>query len=180
MTGPSTSTTVSASDYWTVDGGTMGDGSRKSRYSLAFMGALCAQAGIRMQETRQDEDVDAVDMSVEYPEAPVRVQLKCSSTKTMHGDYETIDLRDHWITSWKTSGIPVFLVLVVVDPSCRDWIEEQPVQTLHRAHAYWAQFDPSSIRKSVRIYSANRVTVGTLLEWRNITRAAFGQGRVGV
>lgn len=118
-------------------------------------------------------------MSVEFPENPVRVQLKCSSAKQMTSEFETIDFEDYWIEQWKLNIGPVFIVLVVVPGEIAKWVTEGDRETLHQTHAYWARFDPTSDRKSVRVYRSNRVTLGTLIIWRNAMRAIYGMGAVG-
>ncbi|MCT7294316.1 DUF4365 domain-containing protein [Rhodococcus sp. PAE-6] len=123
--------------YWSVGSRDLSPEQCKSRYSLAFMNALCAQAGVTIGETRQDEDVHAIDMAVNFTEAPVQVQLKCSSAKTMSGPFERIDLEERWIEKWAMSQLPVFLVLVVVPDDRADWLSDNERSTLHRAHAYW-------------------------------------------
>jgi hypothetical protein len=152
----------------------------KSRYSLAFMNALCAQAGLSIGETRQDEDVHAIDMGVIFPEAEVRVQLKCSSKKTMARDFETIALDKGWIAKWSLSLVPVFLVLVVVPDDQREWLEDSDRATLHNTHAYWTRIETPipDDRKSVRISKADRVTIETLRVWRNALRVGFGKEAV--
>ncbi|WP_374228006.1 DUF4365 domain-containing protein [Rhodococcus qingshengii] len=146
-------------NYWTNYGGDLEVSSRKSRYSLAFISSLCAQAGLRVSETRQDEDVHAIDMSVEYPESSVRLQLKCSSSMQMTRKFETISCDQYRIDRWRDNAGPVFIVLVVVPDNHYDWIADEDRSTLHRTHAYWAQYDPNSTRKSVRVYQENRVTL---------------------
>jgi hypothetical protein len=37
------------------------DKKKESRYSLAYLYAMCSQAGYTTQETRQDEDIEAID-----------------------------------------------------------------------------------------------------------------------
>lgn len=161
--------------YWSVGSRDLSPEQCKSRYSLAFMNALCAQAGVTISETRQDEDVHAIDMAVNFTEAPVQVQLKCSSAKSMSGPSERIDLEERWIEKWSTSQLPVFLVLVVVPDDRADWLSDSDRSTLHRAHAYWTQIEPPLAQKSVHVARTNRLTIDTLLDWRNILRKGFGQ-----
>ncbi|OZF09856.1 hypothetical protein CH300_00295 [Rhodococcus sp. 15-1154-1] len=143
------------------------------------MNALCAQAGLGIVETRQDEDYQAVDLGLNYPEGVVRVQLKCSSAKTMAGNFETIDLEQSWIDNWKENVGPVFIVLVVVPDQLADWLTNHDLTTVHETHAYWTRYDKTSSRKSVRLNKVDRVDLGTLFEWRNLQRVAYGLEPIG-
>lgn len=58
----------------------LGEDGAKSRYSQAYLSAVCSQSGHTLQEGRQDEDCWAVDTTVDLPAAPVLVQLKCTSS----------------------------------------------------------------------------------------------------
>jgi Domain of unknown function (DUF4365) len=87
------------------------DKRRKSRYSLSYLYAICAQAGLSAQETRQDEDIEAIDAWVNLVGAPVPVQCKCTSSPEETRAGYRVDFEDGWITSWKEQQLPVFIVL---------------------------------------------------------------------
>lgn len=145
----------------------LGIDSAKSRYSLSYLYAVCAQAGCTAIETPQDSDVHAIDGTIQFEEADVRVQLKCSSTMQMTAEFERIDLKENWIAKWKKAEIPVYVVLVVVPPEKTDWVSYRSDDTLHRTRAYWAEFDRSSVEKSIRIPRSQQFGVGTIHEWHS-------------
>ena len=58
----------------------------------------------------------------------------------MTSDFERVDLDDHWITKWKKSEVPVYVVLVVVPASKIDWVDYRDEDTLHDTRAYWARY----------------------------------------
>ena len=119
------------------------DKRRKSRYSLSYLYAMCAHAGYGAQETRQDEDVEAIDARVTLQGAAVPVQLKCTSSPEETQAGYRVDFEDGWITSWKQQRLPVFIVLVVVPKGHNPWIDHTlDTATLHRTAAFWGRFDP--------------------------------------
>lgn len=151
----------------------------KSRYSLAFLFSVCAQAGATVIEVRQDEDVHALDAKVDLQIQDVGVQLKCTEApnKTRHGI--RIDLEEGWIARWRLRLTPVYVVGVVV-PSCKtQWIEHHDEATHHRTLAYWQKFDPRSEAKSILLPYTNRLTAETLTEWRTDLNDDFGGGGHG-
>ncbi|WP_103348897.1 hypothetical protein [Amycolatopsis sp. CA-128772] len=57
----------------------------KSRFGVAYVRAVCSQAGVGFQETSPDEDVLAVDGCVEFEIAAARVQIKCTGQFRLKG-----------------------------------------------------------------------------------------------
>lgn len=137
----------------------------KSRYSLSYLYTVCAHAGCTVIETTQDSDVHSIDATIQFAEADVRVQMKCSSTKQMTSDFESIDLHDNWITKWKKSELPVYVVLVVVPEDKTEWVGYRDDDTLHKTRAYWARYQRESTKKSIQIPRDQRFGVATIHEW---------------
>lgn len=94
--------------------GILDDSRRKARYGVAFLRAVCAQAGVPMQETSPDEDVFAVDCTADFAEGPVFVQVKCTSTLALAGASASVALEDKWKERWARRLNPVYLLLVLV------------------------------------------------------------------
>ncbi|WP_162526122.1 MULTISPECIES: DUF4365 domain-containing protein [unclassified Mycobacteroides] len=149
----------------------------KSRYSQAYLSAICSQSGHTLQEGRQDEDCWAVDTTVDLSAAPVLVQLKCTSspTATRKGDYR-IQLKQHWVDSWTVKMVPVYVMLVVVPPLQDEWIEQSDAQTVHRTHAYWERFNPKTHKKSIVLPKSQRFQASTLTTWETQLNDVFAGG----
>ncbi|GAA2553647.1 DUF4365 domain-containing protein [Mycolicibacterium diernhoferi] len=149
----------------------------KSRYSQAYLSAVCSQSGHTLQEGRQDEDCWAVDTTVDLTAAPVLVQLKCTSSPkaTRAGDYR-ISLKKDWVEKWSVKQVPVYVMLVVVPPLQHEWIEQADLQTVHRAHAYWERFDPGSHDKSIVVPKKQRFQASTLSTWETQLNDVFSGG----
>ncbi|BBZ19022.1 DUF4365 domain-containing protein [Mycolicibacterium gadium] len=151
----------------------------KSRYSQAYLSAVCSQSGHTLQEGRQDEDCWAVDTTVDLTAAPVLVQLKCTSSPKgkRKGDYR-IPLKAHWVDSWSTKMVPVYVMLVVVPTLQDEWIEQAGEQTVHRTHAYWERFDPKRHKKAIVLPRSQRFQASTLKTWEMQLNDVFAGGAV--
>lgn len=149
----------------------------KSRYSLSYLFSVCAQAGRTATETRQDEDVHAVDAWVKLAGATVYVQLKCTEAPNRTATGIRVDFEDGWIEKWREEKLPVYIVLVVVPPGQTDWIEHlEDESTLHKAVAYWGRFDPESSKKSITLSLTDRLTLDTMDRWQQDVDDVFGGG----
>jgi hypothetical protein len=147
----------------------------KSRYSLSYLYAVCAHAGCTVYETTQDSDVHSVDGTIQFEESDVRVQMKCSSVKQMSNEFERVDLKDTWITKWKKSEVPVYVILVVVPEDKTEWVGYGDKDTLHKTRAYWARFKRDSTASSIRIPRSQRFGLETIHEWHGDLMARFGE-----
>ncbi|AUM17399.1 DUF4365 domain-containing protein [Rhodococcus ruber] len=146
----------------------------KSRYSLSYLYSLCAHAGCAVKATEQDSDVHAIDATVEFEEADVRVQLKCTESPKSTKSGFTVSLEDSWIRKWQRCHIPVYVVLVVVPKLRSGWVDYRTQDTVHNTHAYWERFDKTSTAKSIHIPIGNRFQSATLEKWHADLSSEFG------
>jgi uncharacterized protein DUF4365 len=135
----------------------------KSRFGVAYVRAVCSQAGVGFQETSPDED------------APARVQVKCSGQSRLKGgSTATWPIRESWRQRWQRSGVPVYFVLVIVDPDDQvSWLHHQDKATLHRAAAFWVRLDTLPDGQNIAVPKAQRLTADTLRSWAEDVRASF-------
>ncbi|WP_460397905.1 DUF4365 domain-containing protein [Actinophytocola sediminis] len=155
----------------------------KSRFGVAYVRAVCSQAGVGFDETSSDEDVLAVDGKVEFEIAPARVQVKCTGQfRIKGGSTATWKIDEAWRQSWKRSCLPVYFVLVIVDPDDQmSWLHHQDVATMHRAAAFWVRVDTLPDGQNIIVPKAQRLTAETLLLWADDVEASFvGAGGGGV
>lgn len=139
---------------------------RKARYGLAYVDSICTQAGVPLIEPKPDEDVLAVDCSLMFPEADVRVQVKCTSRWTIGGKSLTFPLEQEWVRKWDDNILPVYFVVVIVPrQEVRHWIRHDHDGTFHRTAAFWARLPPGEIGSSVVVPKSQRFTARTLSSW---------------
>lgn len=150
---------------------------RKARYGMAYLEAVSFQAGVPVTPTGQDQDVLGVDCTLEFPQNPIRVQIKCTAdrlaptTGTM-----SYHIGETVFAKWRKNAYPVYLVVVIVPEDCADWADfDLDDQTVARSAAYWAEADLTKTQGpwSVGICRENRLTPDTLRQWH---AQAFGGG----
>lgn len=116
--------------------GTLVSTARKARYGIAYLRAMCSQAGMPMSESSLDEDVLATDCLVQFQEAPVFVQVKCTSVPVLGaGNDVLVRLKPEWCQKWAKCRLPVYLVVVVVGGSSEEWLTHRPTATLYASAA---------------------------------------------
>jgi hypothetical protein len=153
----------------------------KSRFGIAYVRAVCSQAGVGFQETSPDEDVLAVDGIVDLEIAPARLQVKCTGKfRIKGGATATWQVEESWRQRWIRSNVPVYFVLVIVDPDDQlSWLHHDDEATLHRAAAFWARVDTLPEGQNIIVPKAQRFTADTLRLWDADVTASFGQSKGG-
>lgn len=149
------------------------DSDRTGRIGVAYMRALCAQAGVGCSETTPGEDHLAIDMKVEFQQGDVRVQIKSGSQEPLSDGSISISVKDSWISKWTANMLPAYLVYVRLPG--KDWptiLTHEPDTTKWNAYAYWARVD---CLKSSPIHLApkNRLTIDTFMQWQSDIIANF-------
>ncbi|HEU0238943.1 MAG TPA: DUF4365 domain-containing protein [Micromonosporaceae bacterium] len=154
---------------------TLGSNGAKARFGVAYVRAICSEAGVGFRETAPDEDVLAVDCHVEFAAAAARVQVKCTGQFRIDGGpTATWTTEDRWWRRWHKSRVPVYFVIVIVDPDVRPgWLDHQPIGTLYRAAAFWRRVDQLSTVTNLQVSKSQRLTVNTLHEWCADVDACF-------
>lgn len=139
----------------------------KSRYGVAYVRSLCGQAGVSCRETSPDEDVKAIDLEVDFDEAAVSVQVKCSAQHRIRGGpTATLPTRASWIEKWNRRRLPVYCVLVLVDPVIQaQWVEHPDDGTWHRSAGFWTRVDGLPKGGRIVIEKNRRLTVETFERW---------------
>ncbi|MFE5837265.1 DUF4365 domain-containing protein [Arthrobacter sp. NPDC056493] len=158
-------------------GSTLSPNARKGRYGIAYFQNVCAQFGVGFDETSADEDVLAIDGTVQFPALPVRIQIKC--TKKVFGPAGKLSwpVTEEWKTKWARNFGPAYFVVVQVPNDIPgDWIEYGGADiTTHRSTAYWAKIDTSSMGGSISIHRTNRLTPDTLAQWNADLWSCFSE-----
>lgn len=166
--------TVQAGNPTTPSYASLGDKGRKARYGVSYVRNVCAQAGVPFWEIEPDSDVLAVDCQAEFPESPVRIQVKCTSGKKIQGRSASWKLEEGWVRKWEASKIPVYFVLVIVPQKWETWLDHDPKGTYHATGAFWRRVDFGvALKSQLKIDKANRLTMQTLPIWHQDLVSVF-------
>lgn len=161
--------------------GTLSSTGSKARFGVAYVRAVCSQAGVGFSETSPDEDVLAVDGQVDFAISPARVQIKCTGRFRIPGrKTASWQAEESWLGKWRRSMIPVYFVLVVVDPDDQlEWLHHQDNGTLHRAAAFWVRVDRLPDRSRITVPRDQRLTADTLPLWAAEVAECFDRDALG-
>ena len=159
-----------------VPGVTLGMNGCKARYGLSYLRSICSQAGVGMTETAPDEDVLAVDCSVEFPEAAVRVQVKCTSQWSIAGAQLTYPVEEAWVRKWDSIKVPMYFVVVIVSKDLERWVRQEDSGTFHETAAYWVRIVPGKTGASIDIPKKQRLSKITMAVWHNDLLSLFTSG----
>jgi hypothetical protein len=139
---------------------------RKARYGVAYVRSICSQAGAPMGEPEPGEDVLAVDCFIEFPQADVRVQVKCTSRWTIGGSSLTFPIEKEWTRKWDDCFLPVYFVVVIVPKlEARHWLRHDNEGTFHHTAAFWTRLPPGEVGSSVSVPKNQRLTIATISSW---------------
>jgi hypothetical protein len=154
---------------------TLSPNGAKARFGVAYLRSVCSQAGVGFTETSIDEDVLAIDGKVEFEIAEARVQVKCTGKFRINGGETASWPADPgWWRKWHVSKVPVYFVLLIVDPDDQhSWLNHQFDGTLHRAAAFWVRVDHMAEGASITVPKRQRLTADTLREWAADVDACF-------
>jgi hypothetical protein len=142
---------------------------------------VCSQAGVGFDETSIDEDVLAIDGKIDFAVAPVRVQVKCTGQfRIDSGTTATWPAEDGWWEKWHKSAVPVYFVVLIVDPDEQHrWLEHRRDGTMHHAAAFWVRVDQMSEGPGIAVPKKQRLTAETLSQWAADVGACFGARDAG-
>lgn len=144
------------------------DNGRRARYGAAYMRALCAHAGAAFTETSIDEDIMAIDGTIDFARMPVRIQIKCTSKFSVSSRKITFPLESGWTQKWSISDTPVFVVVVKVPRDIAGWLDYTSTYTRHNTVAFGRRFNRSKDLTSMVFDSSDLLTGDSIYEWRDI------------
>jgi hypothetical protein len=154
---------------------TLNENACKARYGVAHFRALCSQAGLGFAETSPDEDTLAVDGEVQFDEASVRVQIKCTAQFKIRGNSASWPSEVHWRDAWSRSAVPVYFVLVLLDVSDRClWLAHSSAGTMHHAAAFWVRVGrEKDAARTIVVDKSQRLTTATFSTWARDLHLCF-------
>jgi hypothetical protein len=148
---------------------------RKGRLGVNYVRSVLAQSALPNKEFDSGEDHMAVDLTVEFPAAPVRVQVKCGTRSPNQSGSISVPINSDWRDHWCASKVPVYLVYVRLECAApRDWIDHDDDHTTVHAHAHWVRVNGVSAA-SVSVPLANRLSIDTFATWNDEVEACFGK-----
>lgn len=152
---------------------------RQERYGIAYLGGVCAEAGVGLGETRPGEDHYGIDAYLHMSRGMVSVQVKCTTKQftSQPPEHITWGINEEWWDKWCLDSAPVFVLLVQIPNDGSNWIDHSQTDlTLHNTAGYWVQIDKTIAPrpKSVILPRSQRFTKDTLGEWDLIHRKGLG------
>ncbi|WP_156165006.1 DUF4365 domain-containing protein [Demequina silvatica] len=143
---------------------------RKGRFGVVYMRGIASQAGCGFDETSPGEDTLAIDYTLSFPEAGVRVQVKTTKRYAVDGQEPelTYSVEDSWVQKWSRVQVPLYFVIVVVPASSEAWVAHEDAGTsLPGTAAYWVRLSPRQFEssKTIRVPRSQRVTAATMELW---------------
>lgn len=142
---------------------------------MSVFRTIVAQAGYTMTETEPDSDMLAIDASVDFPENPVPVQIKCSSTKSFRANGDlSFPITQAWKSKWDRNNFTPYMVLVMVPDATTDWLEHTVLDspdgrlwgtTVAKAPAYWVPLKPLGQEMHVTFHKCQRFTADSIHAW---------------
>ena len=60
-----------------------------------------------------------------FPEAPVRVQVKCTSQWSISGSQLTYPVEAGWVRKWDAIKVPLYFVVVIVPKDVDHWVRQK-------------------------------------------------------
>jgi hypothetical protein len=133
---------------------------QKEQFSIAYVRAVAAVAGVKAE--RPEIDDDSVDIrfsirSIAGASAPplVEVQLKCTAADVLRTDGVHFPLpRKNYNELRGERTIPRYLIVVTVPPDLSEWIQQSEDELVLRKCGYWlslANHGPTENETSVNV-----------------------------
>ena len=148
---------------------------QKEQFSIAYIYALAAQAGINRYSLAVDDDSIDVGFASELLKRPrVELQLKCSAVCEHNEQEYRFPLKiKNYNDLQGESIIPRYLVLLVVPTDVCDWTSLTSEQLTLRKAAYWVSLadlgeTENTATVTVSIPKSNRLTAETFRELLNL------------
>lgn len=116
---------------------------QKEQFSIAWVRAIAAVAGVRIDRPEIDDDSIDLRFSVKSiagsAVAPmVEAQLKCTSDNALKADglHFELKLKNYEeLRGWRY--VPRVLIVLVIPPVVENWMRLSPDQLILRGAAYW-------------------------------------------
>lgn len=161
---------------------TMSHDISQSRFGVHYVSGICSQAGFGIDEFSIDEDVLAVDATVQFPAVGARVQIKTTRTRALSdaSEYISYTAKPGWLDKWRASIVaPVYFVVVLMPPDASGWMQHAvDGTTLSGIGAFWCRIHVEECEKSGQIIvpRANRLDASAIAQWEQATLGPYTGG----
>lgn len=151
----------------------------KEELSVAYITKIAAAGGSSYD--RKVQDYLAIDGSISFHTADLRLQLKATSQEKYDKPSFTYPLEHSWLVKWARNQNPVVLVLFVLTPGTSEWVIHRSEDTILSGVGYWIRVDDiaknhimsSEKGLSVQFSQTNRITSKTMGEWDSLIQRSF-------
>lgn len=144
---------------------------QKEAFSVAYVSAWAAHAGITVAHSMTPADMEAVDIILRCGGLSVDLQLKCTSSPQIsaNGDFISfpLDNRAYRLLSAETRTAEAYLALVIAPEEALAWIEPDDSSILMRGSGYYMRMtglgEPTGVEHTVvRIPTTQRIDLAGL------------------
>jgi hypothetical protein len=149
---------------------------RKEQFSVSFLTAIAAQAGLNHSVPTVDED--SVDISLtgkgfsgKFRSPQIDIQLKCTSQDVISDGKIKYDLKLKNYTELRGENIlvPRYLMILVVPDDPNEWITYDTDSIMLKHNCYWASLrfkpnTPNTRQVRIEIPCENKVIDKSLLD----------------
>jgi hypothetical protein len=129
---------------------------RKERYSLAYVQAVAARAGLEVMEPKVDIDsVDGILRSTVGKRPQIDFQVKASAQELLRDDHLNFSLKLKNYDDLRAQTVNPRILIVVMLPSCEaDWMSHTEEELVIRKCGYWV-----SLRGLPEIPNTTSITI---------------------
>lgn len=164
-----------------IDPGQLPENARKELYSLAYVSAVAASAGVQVEHLHFDYDSVDCQLVSKKPRRPqLGLQLKATAGDCIHGNHLLFDLpiKNYVDLRNPDRHVPTMLVVLHLPEKEDDWMRFGDQELLLKNAAYYlnlVDFAETNNKASVRVkiplaQRFNRDSVNTLLEYVGLHR----------
>lgn len=130
---------------------------------------MCSSAGYTCNVNRPGQDVNAIDITIQYPFLDQRVQVKCTKTPTHiteNGEhFFSFSTEEVWRDKWARNACPPILVLVTIPDENYLFSLVDNGSLLRLTKAYWVRLEPNNIPTTIHIPQQNLLSEDVIHQW---------------
>ncbi|ADE14120.1 conserved hypothetical protein [Nitrosococcus halophilus Nc 4] len=141
---------------------------QKEQFSVAYIKAIAAQAGLNNAHPSVDDDsIDLELIGKDFKgilrNPKIELQLKCTSRDLLNGNVIKFPLSLKNYNDLRGDNVlcPRYLAVLVIPENVQDWVEYKDEELILRNSCYWV-----SIRNHPKTYNKTKVTVDIPLKQR--------------
>ncbi len=154
----------------------MEENDRKERFSLAYISAVAAHAGVLVVEEPVDRDsIDGRLISIEGRRPEIAFQAKATAGNVLRANHLAFRLRVKNYNDLRIDAIlPRLLIVVLLPANIEDWLAHSEDELRMRCCGYWLSLasQPSTMNKTTVSVNIPRSQVFDSAQLRELMRRA--------